>query len=112
MKKFYIFCSILGLLFLSGCGTPRQYVRGDKCCQDYAHDVFERAKDTYPVRYATGIVPSDFKGRHMWVEYFYKGKWRVWDEAIWWVGKSFYTAKELGYFADGYYDGNHKRIFE
>lgn len=64
-------------------------------CVQIAHKIYNRA-----IRwgYLAKIVTGTFKGRgHQWVEYFYKDKWRVWDEAIWYVGKSWYTAEELGY---------------
>lgn len=48
--------------------------------------------------YSMRLVSGYFEGKaHRWTEYFYKDKWRVWDEAIWYVKKSYYTADELGY---------------
>ena len=40
---------------------------------------------------------DDNGNRHRWAERYEKGKWRLWDMAIWMVGKSWYTAEETGY---------------
>jgi len=67
-----------------------------KDCKTVASYTYDRAvRWGYPTRMVTGY--NDNGRRHRWVEYYDLGKWRVWDEALWYVGKSWYTADELGY---------------
>jgi hypothetical protein len=64
-------------------------------CVSISREIYDRA-----IRwgYQAKVVVGKFKDvNHCWVEYFAIGKWRVWDEAIKSIGKSWYTAEELGY---------------
>lgn len=83
------------LTMIVSCQFVSQPVRA-KDCKSTSISVYHKAvAKGYNARIATGL---DDNGRaHRWVEYERNGKWRVWDEAIWYVGKSVHTASELGY---------------
>jgi len=79
------------LVMASSCEFPQK-----QDCKSISIDVYWKAKAKgYESRIATGTIEDN--RAHRWVEYFKNGKWLVWDEAIWTVGKSPYTASELKY---------------
>ena len=65
-------------------------------CVEVSQKTYERGvRWGYKMRQVTGYT-EDWK-YHRWAEYFYKGQWRVWDNSIWYIGKSYYNSVELGY---------------
>ena len=66
-------------------------------CLLISQNTYDKAvRQGYEVRLVTGV--DDNGTGHRWVEYLDKGKWLVWDDAVWYVrGRSAYTADELGY---------------
>ena len=98
---------IISLLLLMGCGTGRAYKypyypSDMKVPQELRNNCGEIAQQTYDraIRwgYEAKIETGYFNGKpHAWVEYKNGDKFLVWDEAIDYVGKSRWTAEELGY---------------
>ena len=64
-------------------------------CVETSEKIYRRAiRWGYEARLARGYF-KDIP--HQWVEYYAKGKWRAWDESIWYIGKSWHTSEEIGY---------------
>lgn len=77
-----------------GLAIPNIGLGGD--CVKIAKTVYDRGiRWGYPMRLVSGW--TDEGTPHRWAEYYVKGNWRVWDDSIWYIQKSWSTAKELGY---------------
>jgi hypothetical protein len=83
-----ILAILLGLLI-----TSLLYA-GD-CKNDAEETYFHGIRNGYEMRVVSGW--ADDGTPHRWAEYYAEGKWRVWDDSIWYVKKSWNTAEELGY---------------
>ena len=93
VKILMLFCLVV---ILSGCIHAAE----KRVCVQISNGVYKREISFgRKMRLVYGRFKTGDKRFHQWAEYWNKGReeWSVWDEAIWYIGKSWYTAKELGY---------------
>ena len=71
-------------------------------CIEISNKTYDRAiRWGYEGRIVKGV--NEYLRPHQWVEYWNNKhqEWCVWDDAVWYVGKSRWTAIELGYITLG-----------
>ena len=82
MRRLVIAVSILLICNLSYAGN----------CVEISQKVWWKyQKKGIPVRFVYCYIDDEY---HRAVERYERGKWRVHDDAIWYIGKSSYTAEE------------------